>query len=256
MPRVEKLDPLIADQLQAALPGAIIGRKVIVLEQTSSTNDAITRVASTDGLPSIPDGLVVFAEHQTDGRGQRGNRWESAARKGLWLSILLRPEIQLSDSGRLTMWAIEAISDVIRTTFGLEPAIKLPNDIQVLGRKVSGVLVEMRAQDQAPHQAVVGIGINVNQCRDDFSPDLQGRAISLAMALGRQVDRQNFAVALLRNLDVTYRQEFLDREPVAEGGDLGSKIAHNRLPRSTPAATTSPAPTTTRDMHAVKSRTA
>src|SRR5215475_3249174 len=125
MSTVETLDRLNADQLQAALHGAMIGRKIIVLEQTGSTNDAIWRVAS------ISEGLVLFAEHQTDGRGQRGNRWESAARKGLWFSILLQPEIQLSDSGRLTIWAIEAISDVIRTKFGLEPAIKLPNDVQL-----------------------------------------------------------------------------------------------------------------------------
>ena len=204
----EKLDRLIADQLQAALSGATIGREILVLEQTSSTNDAISRVASTDGLPSVPEGLVVFAEHQTDGRGQRGNRWESAARKGLWFSILLRPEIQLSDSGRLTIWAIEAISEVIRFQFGLEPAVKLPNDVQLYGHKVAGVLVEMRAQDKGPHLAVVGIGINVNQCRDDFPAELQDRAISLTMALGRVVDRQNFAVALLRNLDLTYREKF------------------------------------------------
>jgi BirA family transcriptional regulator, biotin operon repressor / biotin---[acetyl-CoA-carboxylase] ligase len=204
----EKLDRLIADQLNAQIHGGIIGREIIVLEQTSSTNDAISRVASTDGLPSIPEGLVVFAEHQTHGRGQRGNRWESAAGKGLWFSILLRPEIQLSDSGCLTIWAIEAISDVIRTTFGLEPAIKLPNDVQLYERKVCGVLVEMRAQNKAPHLAVVGIGINVNQSRYDFPAKLQDRAISLAIALGRQVDRQSFAVALLRNLDLTYREKF------------------------------------------------
>jgi len=256
MSTVEKLDPLIADQLQAQRPGAIIGRDVIVLEKTSSTNDAISRVASTDGLQSIPDGLVVFAEHQTDGRGQRGNRWESAAGKGLWFSILLRPQIQLSDSGRLTIWAIEAISDVIRTSFGLEPAIKLPNDVQLHGRKVSGVLVEMRAQDKAPHLAVVGIGINVNQCRDDFPAELQDKAISLAMALGWPVDRQNLAVALLRNLDVTYRQKFLDREVVAAGVDRGSVGCATSKPKATPAATTSPAPTTTGDICAVKSPTA
>jgi BirA family transcriptional regulator, biotin operon repressor / biotin---[acetyl-CoA-carboxylase] ligase len=210
MSTIDKLDPLIADQVQAALPGAIIGQEIIVLEQTSSTNDAISRLASADRLPSIPDGLVLFAEHQTDGRGQRGNRWESAAGKGLWFSILLRPEIQLSESGRLTIWATEAISEVIRTKFGLEPAIKSPNDVQLYGRKVSGVLVEMRAQDEAPHLAVVGIGINVNQCRDDFPAKLQDRAISLAMALGRQVDRQNFAVALLQKLEVTYRENFFE----------------------------------------------
>ena len=231
----KKLDRLIADHLQAALPCAIIGGKIIVLEQTGSTNDAILQVASTDGLPSIPEGLVVFAEHQTDGRGRRGNRWESTAGKGLWFSILLRPEILLSDSGRLTIWAIEAISDVIRIELGLEPAIKLPNDVQLYGHKVAGVLVEMRARDKAPHLAVVGIGINVNQCRDDFPAELQDRAISLSMALGRKVDRQNFAVALLRNLDLTYREKF------SRGG-----VAFN----------SSPAPRTTRDKLAAKSRKA
>jgi BirA family transcriptional regulator, biotin operon repressor / biotin---[acetyl-CoA-carboxylase] ligase len=208
MSTAEKLDRLAADQLQAALPGAIIGRKSIVLEQTGSTNDAIWRIASTDGLSSIPEGLVVFAEHQTHGRGQRGNRWDSATGKGLWFSILLLPEIQLSDSGRLTIWAIEAIADAIRIEFGLEPEIKLPNDVQLNGQKVAGVLVEMRAQKNAPHLAVVGIGINVNQLRDDFPAELQDKAISLAMALGRQVERQNFAVVLLRNLDLTYREKF------------------------------------------------
>jgi BirA family biotin operon repressor/biotin-[acetyl-CoA-carboxylase] ligase len=235
MPTVEKLDRLIADQLQAALPGVIIGRKSIVLEQTGSTNDAIWRVASTDGLPSIPEGLIVFAEHQTDGRGQRGNRWESAAGKGLWFSILLRPEIQINDSGRLTIWAIEAIADAIRIEFGLEPAIKLPNDVQLNGHKVAGVLVEMRAQNNAPHLAVIGIGINVNQCRDDFPTELQDRAISLAMALSRQVKRQNFAVALLRNLDITYREKFS---------------------KAVGAFNSSPAPTTIRDKRVAKSRTA
>jgi BirA family transcriptional regulator, biotin operon repressor / biotin---[acetyl-CoA-carboxylase] ligase len=199
---------LAADQLKAEVPDAVIGREIIVLQETSSTSDAISRVASTDGLPSIPEGLVVFAEHQTDGRGQRGNRWESTAGKGLWFSILLRPEIPLSDSGRLTIWAIEAISDVIRSEFGLEPAIKLPNDVQLNEHKVAGVLVEMRAQDKAPHLAVVGIGINVNQCRDDFPAELQDTAISLAMALGREVALQNFAVALLRKLDLMYREKF------------------------------------------------
>ena len=243
-----RLDLLSADKLKAELPCSIIGREVIVLEQTSSTNDAILRLASTDGLPSISEGWVVFAEHQTAGRGQRGNRWESTTGKGLWFSILLRPQIRLSDSGRLTIWAIEAISDAIHTEVGLEPGIKLPNDVQINGRKVAGVLVEMRAQNNASHLAVVGIGINVNQCRDDFSAELQDRAISLAMSLGQEVDRQKFAVALLQKLDATYRQKFLDRDSVADGGELGSMIA--------PAATTSPAPTTTRDKRAGKFRMA
>jgi len=198
------LDRLIAKELQAHFPCGTIGQRIIVLEQTGSTNDAILQVATANSK----EGLVLFAEHQTAGRGQRGNRWESAAGKGLWFSILLRPKIQINDSGRLTIWAIEAISDVIRTEFSLEPTIKLPNDVQLYGRKVAGVLLEMRAQEKAPHLAIVGIGINVNQSLEDFPPELQDRAISLAMALHRPVDRQQFAVVVLQNLDRTYHARF------------------------------------------------
>ena len=214
MSRVETLERLIADQLHAEVRSAVIGRHIVVLEQTGSTNDAILRFASAQNTPAsraphgVDEGLVLFAEHQTAGRGQRGNRWESTAGKGLSFSILLQPEIPLSDSGRLTIWAIEAISDVIRSEFGLEPAIKLPNDVQLIGQKVAGVLVEMRAQDKAPHLAVVGIGINVNQSRHDFPGQLQGKAISLAMVLGQQVNRRDLAIALLRKLDLAYREKF------------------------------------------------
>jgi BirA family transcriptional regulator, biotin operon repressor / biotin---[acetyl-CoA-carboxylase] ligase len=200
----ETFDRLIADELQAHCRCATIGGKIVVLEQTDSTNDAISQVASVNSN----EGLVVFAEHQTAGRGQRGNRWESAAGKGLWFSILLRPNIKINDSGRVTIWAIEAISDVIKREFSLEPAIKLPNDIQLYARKVAGVLVEMRAQEKAPHLAIVGIGINVNQSVEDFPAELQSRAISLAIALNQLVDRQKFAVTLLRRLDLTYRESF------------------------------------------------
>src|SRR5436309_5581276 len=200
----EMLDRLNADELRAQLPCAVIGQEIIALEQTSSTNDAILQVVTTNPK----EGLVLFAEHQTAGRGQRGNRWESPAGKGLWFSILLRPEIQINDSAQLTIWAIETICDVIRTEFSLEPSVKLPNDIQIHGRKVAGVLVEMRAQEKAPHLAIVGIGINVNQSLEDFPPELQGRAISSAMALHRPIDRQQFAVVVLQNLDWTYHARF------------------------------------------------
>ena len=221
MSTIEKLDRLIADQLQAALPSRVIGRQIVVLEQTGSTNDAILQVASPQGAASpgaialakadppslVDEGLVLFAEHQTAGRGQRGNRWESAAGKGLWFSILLRPQIQINESWRLTVWAIKAISDVIRAEFALDSAIKMPNDVQLHGRKVAGVLVEMRAQQKAPHVAVVGIGVNANQ--SDFPNELQDSATSLATTLGRRVNRQEFAVALLRHLDRTYRERFV-----------------------------------------------
>ena len=200
----EMLDRLVGNELQADLGSAVIGREIIVLEQTSSTNDAILQVATADSN----EGLVLFAEHQTAGRGQRGNRWESAAGKGLWFSILLRPRIDLASSPQLTGWAAEAISGAIENEFPLTPTIKPPNDVQIDERKVAGVLVEMRAQKNAPHLAIAGIGVNVNQSREDFPKELQSRAISLAMVLGRQVNRQKFAIALLRKLDRAYRELF------------------------------------------------
>ena len=203
MSPAEALDGLIADELQADPGDAVVGREVIVLQRTGSTNDAILEMARDS-----KEGVVLFAEQQTAGRGQRGNRWESPARKGLCFSILLRPKIDIHESAGLTAWAAGAVANTIRKEFSLEPTIKLPNDIYIERRKVAGVLVEMRAQDKAQHLAIIGIGINVNQSREDFPKELQDRAISLAMALDRQVDRQTFAVALLRNLDRTYRAQF------------------------------------------------
>src|SRR5206468_6710043 len=105
----------VAGELQAGLASGVIGREIIVLEQTGSTNDAILQIANANSK----EGLVVFAEHQTAGRGQRGNRWESAAGKGLWFSILLRPGLDLASSPQLTAWAAEAVSSAIQNEFSL-----------------------------------------------------------------------------------------------------------------------------------------
>jgi BirA family biotin operon repressor/biotin-[acetyl-CoA-carboxylase] ligase len=204
MSAVEILDRLIAEKLRTGLGRVVIGREITVLEQTTSTNDAILQLVTR----AAKEGLVIFAEHQTAGRGQRGQRWESAAGKGLWFSILLRPEIEIDQSARLTIWAAETVATTIENQFAIETTIKPPNDVHIRGRKVAGVLVEMRAQKNAPHFAIAGIGINVNQRPGDFSEELQRRAISLAMALDRPVDRSKLAIALLRNLDRTYAETF------------------------------------------------
>jgi BirA family biotin operon repressor/biotin-[acetyl-CoA-carboxylase] ligase len=201
MPAVDILDRLVAAELQAQLGGLVIGREIAVLETTTSTNDSILQMTSRE----TNEGLVVFAEHQTAGRGQRRNRWESAAHKGLWFSILLRPKIVIDQSARLTAWLAQTVASTIEK-LSLSPIIKPPNDVHVNGRKVAGVLVEMRAQEKAPHFAIAGVGINVNQSPEDFSDELRSRATSLAMALDRPVNRQEFAIALLRNLDRSYRE--------------------------------------------------
>src|SRR5258707_4368229 len=193
-------DGLVVEELQTDLATGVIGREIIVLEQTGSTNDAILQIANANSK----EGLVVFAEHQTAGRGQRGNRWESAAGKGLWVSILLRPKIDLASSLKLTGLSAVAVSGAIQNEFSLTPTIKPPNDVQIDGRKIAGVLVEMRAQEKAAHLAIAGIGANVNQSPEDFPKELQSRAISLAIELGNETDHQGFTVAPARKLDRAY----------------------------------------------------
>ena len=197
-------DALSADKLRADVDPVIVGREIVVVDETTSTNDFVLERTSS----ATPEGLVVFAERQTAGRGQRSNSWESAASKGLWFSFLLRPKIDIGDSTQLAEWAARTVAETISKEFALPATVKLPNDIIVAGNKIAGVLVEMRAQKNAPHIAIVGVGVNVNHQAEDFSEELRARAISLAMALDRQVDRHQFAVALLKNLDRSYREAF------------------------------------------------
>jgi BirA family transcriptional regulator, biotin operon repressor / biotin---[acetyl-CoA-carboxylase] ligase len=197
-------EPLSGERLRADLGDAVIGNEIVVLEQTTSTNDAVLRLA----ISETAEGLVVFAEHQTAGRGQRGNVWESAAGQGLWFSILLRPKIDIDQSARLTKWAAKTVAQTIEQELTLPAAIKSPNDVYVDGRKVAGILVEMRARKQESHIAVVGIGVNVNHGADDFPPELRASAGSLALAVGHPLDPHPLAVALLRNLDRSYAELF------------------------------------------------
>src|SRR5215831_533298 len=141
------VDRLSAATLRAGLADCTIGRDIIVLDETTSTNDVVLQMANE----GAPEGLVVFAEHQTAGRGQRGNVWESPAGKGILCSILLRPNVAVQDSARLVDWAVKGIARTLESACFCKATIKPPNDVHIDGRKVAGVLVEMRAQPGAQH---------------------------------------------------------------------------------------------------------
>jgi BirA family biotin operon repressor/biotin-[acetyl-CoA-carboxylase] ligase len=194
---VHRLD---VEDLRRAVGDQLIGHRIVLLEQTPSTNDVVAQMASASA-----EGLVVFAEEQTAARGQYGRRWESAAGKGLWLSVLLRPRLGVSDSGRLTNFLALSVAAAITERAGLSSVIKWPNDVFVVERKVAGVLVEMRVEPGGEYAAIAGIGLNVNQSFEDFPDSLQGTAGSLAMLAGREFDRTALAIALLREIELGYR---------------------------------------------------
>src|SRR4051812_10699006 len=110
-------DRLIATDLRAGLEGCRIGNELEVVEETASTNDLVWGAAERGAA----EGLVMFAERQTKGRGQYGRRWESAPYQGLWFSVLLRPAITLRESPRLTSVLAEAVAGTIGEETGSTP---------------------------------------------------------------------------------------------------------------------------------------
>src|SRR5882762_5944570 len=127
-------DVLHADDLLASLGKTeVIGRDIQVFERTTSTNDVIEKLAH-DG---VKEGVVVFAESQTKGRGRLGRAWTSPARKGLWFSVLLRPDFRPQETTQLTVISATALRRAIKTVTGLSAEIKWPNDILIGGKKAA-----------------------------------------------------------------------------------------------------------------------
>jgi BirA family biotin operon repressor/biotin-[acetyl-CoA-carboxylase] ligase len=199
MSETKGADRLLAAELRAELGDCRIGKEIVVVEEARSTNDLAWAAADR----GAPEGFVVFAEHQTAGRGQYGRRWESAPYQGIAMSVLLHPAITLRESPRLTSLLAEVIAAAIAEETGCTARIKPPNDIYLERRKVAGVLVEGRTAVDGRYLAVAGIGINVNQTIDDFPEELRATAGSLAMATGKKISRARLAIALLRKLNGT-----------------------------------------------------
>src|ERR1039457_3150041 len=192
---------LHADDLLGGLGKTrVIGRDIRVLEQTTSTNDVVEKLAR-DG---VKEGAVVFAESQTSGRGRLGRKWISPERKGLWFSILLRPDLRPQETTQLTVASATALRRAIQSETGLQPEIKWPNDILVGGRKVAGILTELSAELDRVRHVILGIGVDVNQGAGEFPPALRKLATSLKIECGKAVERPELAAAILRELDSDY----------------------------------------------------
>lgn len=199
-----RLDP---DLIRSAVPnGAVVGNRVLVFEETHSTNDLAAK-AGSDGLA---EGLVIFAESQRAGRGTSGRRWLSPPHLNLLFSVLLRPaeRAEVARWPELTFCAALAVAETAEAATGRAARIKWPNDVLLAGRKVAGILLEAH-QRQTPGFVVVGIGLNVLQQAGDFDLAIRETAGSLAMAASalaaRGLDRQRVAGTLLTKLDVHYR---------------------------------------------------
>jgi BirA family biotin operon repressor/biotin-[acetyl-CoA-carboxylase] ligase len=169
----------------------------VLLAEASSTND----VAREQARKGARSGFLVAASHQTTGRGRLGRNWESPPDRGLYVSILLRPDLPMTEAGKLTILSSVATVDAVETVSGLRPQIKWPNDLMVGGRKLAGLLIETEPKGGRLAFAVIGIGLNVRQEAGDFSPAVRGLATSLYLATGQLYRRADLLVALLQAVE-------------------------------------------------------
>ncbi|MEM8955558.1 MAG: biotin--[acetyl-CoA-carboxylase] ligase [Verrucomicrobiota bacterium] len=201
----------------------VIGREIIVMEEVGSTNDEAKRLGDEGG----EEGLVVFAEMQTSGRGRGGSEWVSCAGEGLMFSVLLRPSGSAASWLWLSHAAGVAVCRGIRAACGVEVLLKWPNDVYSAdGKKVCGILVENQGD-----YVVVGMGINVLAKR--FGGELADTAGSVAMLGGRGASREEVAGRVLNAFDALYRVGQRDRGPViaeaeALSGLMGREIEFRR----------------------------
>ncbi|MCB1078308.1 MAG: biotin--[acetyl-CoA-carboxylase] ligase [Verrucomicrobiae bacterium] len=201
------LDPLAIRMALANLVGSRVAGRFDpkVVAETRSTNDDAIQL----GLEGATEGTVVFAEHQTSGRGRRGDAWVSPPGTNLLLTLLLRPETPVTTWTRIPHLAGLAVCRALKSAFpSLPPAkLKWPNDVYLDDRKLAGILVESRSLGGRPPFAVLGIGLNVNGPREAFPPELRPIATSLLEHTGHVIDRNALAAALLAEWAVLYPTE-------------------------------------------------
>jgi|FLOH01.1.fsa_nt_gi BirA family transcriptional regulator, biotin operon repressor / biotin---[acetyl-CoA-carboxylase] ligase len=180
--------------LESRLTTAKIGRPMQILAEIDSTNEEIGR------NPTLPEGAVIIANQQTQGRGRQGRSWYSEPGTGLYLSTLLKPDLPSEKLSLITLMVGVATVSAI----GQHSKLKWPNDILLNGKKLAGILCE-HIPGTTP-VIIVGIGINLNQTR--FPEDIQDIATSLKLETGKTVNRADLVISLLENLDHEY-EEFL-----------------------------------------------
>lgn len=188
MPKPDLLD---ADQIKAQLKTKRVGRKILIFSRTASTNDIAAEYAKN----KRNDGLAVFAEEQTAGRGRAGSKWHSGRSDSILCSILLT-DCTLNGE-LLSLTCAVAVAE----TIGKSAKIKWPNDIILNGKKVAGILLESKIKDKSGNTYIIGIGINCHQTPDSFPPELRHPATSIDIESRTVCDRILLAKRLLTVLD-------------------------------------------------------
>lgn len=178
-----------------------MGRQIKLLESTPSTQLVAQELAEQGAV----EGTIVIAEEQTSGRGRMGRVWHSPAGKGIWMSMILKPQTSLQFTPQLTLVIAVALCRALQRMTGLAIGIKWPNDLLIGTRKISGILLESSAEDERVRYAIAGIGISANLDESDYPEELRPIATSLKIEAGAKVDRETIIAEFLYELETLYQ---------------------------------------------------
>ena len=191
-------DVLSEAELLSCLKTEWAGGRTVYFDATDSTNVQAKRLAEAHA----PHGTLVVSDRQDGGKGRRGRSWASPSGVGIWMSLILRPEIDPSLASMLTLVAALAVRKGILEETGLSPLIKWPNDLVLNGKKICGILTEMSTELMEIQYVITGIGINVNQ--REFPPEIRDTATSLSLEAGRSFRRSSLIAAILKAFEKDY----------------------------------------------------
>lgn len=181
------------------------GCEIYYFDSIDSTNTKAKELAEE----GHPGGTLVVADRQTAGKGRRGRSWESPSGIGIFMTLMLKPEINPNNASMLTLVAAMATTRAIRRVTGVPAMIKWPNDIVMNGKKVCGILTEMSAQFDYINHIVIGIGINVHN--EEFPEEIAQTASSLYVESGQHIHRASLIEAFLEEFEDVYA-EYLKTE--------------------------------------------
>ncbi len=191
-------DMLFREGILSAMNTKWAGREVTYFDLTDSTNTQ-ARILAEEGAPH---GTLVVADKQNGGKGRRGRTWESPGGEGIWMSILLRPEMNPENASMLTLIMALAAEKGVREATGQKSLIKWPNDLVLNKKKICGILTEMSTQNMEIKYVIIGIGINVAQT--DFPEEIKATATSLLLESGERIPRSKIIASIMSALEEYY----------------------------------------------------
>jgi BirA family biotin operon repressor/biotin-[acetyl-CoA-carboxylase] ligase len=193
-------DLLLPHEIKENLGTSILGKEIHSFKVLRSTNELGFMLAQSQS----PEGTLIVSEHQTKGKGRLGRNWFSPAEMGLWMSLILRPEIPPSRAPGISICAGLALVLAVNEMTDLKAKIKWPNDCVVKRKKIAGILLELSAELDKIDFVILGVGVNVNQNKDDFPKNLIKNATSLKMECGKEISRLKLIKLFLREFEKIY----------------------------------------------------